>query len=256
MKAIIVDDEPLARERLRMLLNKESDLEILAEFGNGLEVIESFDELQSDLMFLDIQMPEMGGFELLKHLAHDQFPVVIFTTAYDQYALRAFETHAIDYLLKPFKPKRLQESLQRARDQIASKASRDVAKQLQNLLKSNELNKEDRQERYLQRLIVKFNDKVKLIKTAEVECIESAGNYVVAKVGKENHILRESLTALENDLHPSRFLRISRSAIVNLDFVKELSVLFKGEHAVVLLDGKELTMTRGMREMEKALKFF
>lgn len=256
MKAIIVDDEPLARERLRMLLNKESDLEILAEFGNGLEVIESFDELQSDLMFLDIQMPEMGGFELLKHLAHYQFPVVIFTTAYDQYALRAFETHAIDYLLKPFKPKRLQESLQRARDQIASKASRDVAKQLQNLLKSNELNKEDRQERYLQRLIVKFNDKVKLIKTAEVECIESAGNYVVAKVGKENHILRESLTALENDLHPSRFLRISRSAIVNLDFVKELSVLFKGEHAVVLLDGKELTMTRGMREMEKALKFF
>ncbi len=255
MKVIIVDDEPLARDRLKQLLRKESEVDVVGEFGNGLEVLERFEDLRPDLMFLDIQMPEMDGFELLDQWPSDQLPLIVFTTAYDQYALRAFETHAIDYLLKPFKPKRLTESLQRARDQLANRSSQDITRHLQTLLQQSGVVKENQKEKYLQRLIVKTEDKVKLIRTMDVECIESAGNYVVAKVGKENHILRESLTSLESSLPPSQFMRISRSAIVNLNFVKELSVLFKGEHALVLHDGKELTMTRGMREMEKILKF-
>jgi len=255
MKAIIIDDEPLARQRIRMLLEKEKDVQLIGEFQNGKEALRPIQELKPDLIFLDVQMPEMDGFQMLSKLPKDDLPTIIFTTAYDQYALQAFEIHAIDYLLKPFKPARFKEALQRARDHHNNRTSNDVSTKLQALLAATQTNESKPPDKYLQRLTVKSDDKITLVKTVDIECIESAGNYVVAKVGKENHILRESLSSLEQNLDPAQFLRISRGVIVNLEFVKELSVLFKGEYAVILKDGKELTMTRGIREMEQALRF-
>lgn len=255
MKAIIIDDEPLARQRIRMLLEKEKDIQLIAEFENGKQALDQIKNLKPDLAFLDVQMPEMNGFQLMHKLPKNEWPIIIFTTAYDQYALQAFEIHAVDYLLKPFKPARFKEAVQRAREQFENQTTRDVSDKLQSLLAATQSNETKPADKYLQRLTVKSDEKITLVKTSDIECIESAGNYVVAKVGKENHILRESLSSLDQDLDPSRFLRISRGAIVNLDFVRELSVLFKGEYAVVLKDGKELTLTRGIREMEQALRF-
>ena len=255
MKAIIIDDEPLARQRIRMLLENETDIRLIGEFQNGKEALTGIKKLHPDLVFLDVQMPEMDGFELLGKLPKNEWPIILFTTAYDQYALQAFEIHAIDYLLKPFKPARFKEAVQRALEQHSHQKTRDVSSQLQSLLASTLAAETKPGDKYLQRLIVKSDEKITLVRTIEIECIESAGNYVVAKVGKENHVLRESLSSLEQNLDPSQFLRISRGAIVNLDFVRELSLLFKGEYAVILKDGKELTMTRGIREMEQALRF-
>ena len=255
MKVMIIDDEPLARQRIRMLLEKELDVELIGEFQNGKDALSPIEKLQPELIFLDVQMPEMDGFQMLSKLSRNDWPIIIFTTAYDQYALQAFEIHAIDYLLKPFKPARFREALQRAREHHTHQTSQDVSSKLQALLASTGTNESRPADKYLQRLTVKSEERITLVKTTDIECIESAGNYVVAKVGKENHILRESLSALEQNLDPSHFIRISRGAIVNLEFVRELSVLFKGEYAVILKDGKELTMTRGIREMEQALRF-
>lgn len=255
MKALIIDDEPLARQRIRMLLEEEKDVQLIGEFQNGKEALPPIQEHKPDLIFLDVQMPEMDGFQMLSQLSKEDLPIIIFTTAYDQYALQAFEIHAIDYLLKPFKPARFKEALQHAREHQNNRTSKDVSNKLQALLAATQTSEPKQTDKYLQRLTVKSEEKITLVKTADIECIESAGNYVVAKVGNENHILRESLSSLEQNLDPSHFIRISRGAIVNLEFVRELSVMFKGEYAVILKDGKELTMTRGIREMEQALRF-
>ncbi|MBI5687717.1 MAG: response regulator transcription factor [Verrucomicrobia bacterium] len=250
IKTLIVDDEPLARERIRTLLAKEPDIEVLGECANGDEALAALKKQSADLLFLDVQMPEMDGFEMLSRLGKDALPAVIFVTAYDQHAVKAFEVHALDYLLKPFKQSRFKEAVQRVRDQIGRQQSADVSKRLIQLLG-------DRKPApaFLQRLTVKENERVVLVKVSQIEWIESAGNYVVLHVGKQNHILRETLAALEAQLDPKQFLRISRSTLVNLDQVRELQPLFKGEYVVVLQDGKQLPMTRGIRELEEKLRF-
>jgi two-component system LytT family response regulator len=250
IKTLIVDDEPLARERIRTLLAKEPDIEIAGECANGDDALAAMKKRPVDLLFLDVQMPEMDGFEMLGRLGKDALPAVIFVTAYDQHALRAFEVHALDYLLKPFKQSRFKEAVQRVREQVGRRQSDDVSKRLLQLLA-------DRKPApaYLHRLTVKENERVVLVKASQIEWIESAGNYVVLHVGKQNHILRETLAALEAQLDPKLFLRISRSTLVNLDQVRELQPLFKGEYAVVLHNGKQLPMTRGIRELEEKLRF-
>ena len=247
---IIVDDEPLARERIRSLLREEPDIEIVTECANGQEAVDAIRDKKPDLVFLDVQMPGMGGFEVLSNLSKVRLPLVIFVTAYDQHALKAFEVHALDYLLKPFKQTRFKETLQRAREALNNQQAGVVSKNLMALLGQAKPEKE-----YLARIPVKTGERVLFVKTALLEYIESAGNYVVLHVGKENHVVRETLTALEEKLDPKRFLRISRSTLVNVEQIKELQPLFKGEHVVVLHNGKQLTMTRGIREVQEALKF-
>jgi two-component system, LytTR family, response regulator len=177
-------------------------------------------------------------------------PAVIFVTAYDQHAVKAFEAHALDYLLKPFKPARFKETLQRAREQIANQQAGSVSQKLAALLGAASTERE-----FISRIAVRTGERTVFVKTAQIDYVESAGNYVVLHVGKESHVVRETLTALEENLDPKKFVRISRSTLVNADQIKELQPLFKGEHAVVLHNGKQLTMTRGVRELQEALKF-
>ena len=248
LRAIIADDEPPARERVRHLLRNHADVEIIAECANGPDAVAAVREHAPDLLFLDVQMPGLDGFGVLAALPSDKLPAVIFTTAYDQHALRAFDAHALDYLLKPFKPARFNEALQRARDHLARHDPSADTQRLIELLAR-------RTAQHLTRLPVKSGDKTLFIRARDIACIESAGNYIVVHTAAEQHVLRETLTDLESQLDPTQFLRVSRSAIVNLNHVRELQPMFKGDHAVILHSGKSIPMTRGLREVEKALRF-
>jgi two-component system, LytTR family, response regulator len=250
LRTIIVDDEPLARERVRTLLREESDVEILDECSDGAAAVAAIRKFAPDLVFLDVQMPGMGGFEVLRALESQRLPLVIFVTAYDQHALQAFEVHALDYLLKPFKQSRFKQTVQRAREVMASQQAGAVSKNLLELIAQAKPQPER-----LSRIAVRTGERVLFVKVEQIEYIESAGNYVVMHAAKENHVVRETLTALEEKLDPKQFLRISRSTLVNVDQIKELQPMFKGEHVVVLHNGKQLTMTRGIREVQAVLKF-
>jgi two-component system LytT family response regulator len=261
IRTLIVDDEPLARERIRSLLAQEPDIQIAGECANGTEALAAIKAHSPDLLFLDVQMPGMDGFELLRNLATEQLPSVIFVTAYDQHAVKAFEVHALDYLLKPFKQARFKQTVQRAREALASRQAGNLSKNLLAFLGSqaqpqSQLPAERRAEpELLTRIPVRVGERLLFVKTDQIDYIEAAGNYVVLHAGKEHHVVRETLTALEARLGPKRFLRISRSSLVNVDQIKELQPLFKGEHAVLLHSGKQLTMTRGLREVQELLKF-
>jgi two-component system LytT family response regulator len=257
IRALIVDDEPLARQRIQHLGRSEPALEIIAECASAVEALAAIQRHGPDLLFLDVQMPEMNGFELLQKLPREALPLVIFTTAYDEHALRAFEAHALDYLLKPFEPERFRSAVARAQEHLANRQASAAARGLLNLLATSQ-NSPARPDNkaYLTRLTIKTEDKVVVIKVADIDSIESAGNYVAVNAGKESHILRQTLNALEAQLDPENFLRVSRSAIVNLDRVKELQPMFKGEHIIVLQNGKRIQMTRGLlRDFEQALRF-
>ena len=215
IRALIVDDEQLARQRVRLLLGEESDVEIIDESEDGFEAVDQIQATKPDLIFLDVQMPEMDGFEVLRRVPQASLPVVIFTTAYDQHALRAFEVSALDYLLKPFKPTRFKEAVQRARDLIANKQAGVAARGLLALLGQT-----PEPAGQLTRLAVKTPGKVAFVELDQIQAIEAAGKYAVVHVGKVNHVLRESMTSLESHLPPQRFLRISRSVIVNIDQIQ------------------------------------
>ncbi len=250
IRALIIDDEPLARERVRSLLREEPDIEVLGECANGNEAVAAIKKHSPDLIFLDVQMPGLGGFDVLRALGKEHIPLVIFVTAYDQHALKAFEVHALDYLLKPFKQTRFKQTVQRARESLASRRAGAVHQNLLDLLGQAKPATE-----HLTRIPVKTGDRVVFVKTDQIHYIEAAGNYLVLHTAKENHVVRETLTALEEKLDPKQFLRINRSTLVNLEQIKELQPLFKGDHAMVLLNGKQLTMTRGIREVQEVLKF-
>ena len=248
IRALIVDDEPLARERIRILLRDEPDVEIAGECAAGAEAVAQIEKQNPDLLFLDVQMPEKNGFEVLQSVPIDTLPVVIFTTAFDQHAVRAFDAHALDYLLKPFKPARFKEAVQRARDHIANKKAGTAARGLLEMLAERTTTIR------LTRLAIKTDEKVLLIPVNDIDSIESAGNYVVAHVGKNEYVLRDTLTNLESKLPPGKFLRVSRSAIVNLDKVKELQPMFRGESVIILKDGRAVPTTRSIREIQEKLE--
>ena len=250
IRALIVDDEPLARQRVRLLLDEEPDLEVIGESEDGFEAVDQIQATRPDLVFLDVQMPEMDGFEVLRRVPKASLPVVIFTTAYDQHALQAFEAHALDYLLKPFKPTRFKESVHRARHLLANQQAGAAARGLLALLGQTPAAAGQ-----LTRLAVKTPGKVSFVELDQIQAIEAAGKYAVVHVGKENHVLRETMGSLESHLPPQRFLRISRSVIVNLDQVQELQPMFKGENRVVLKNGKSYPTTRPIREIQQRLEF-
>jgi two-component system LytT family response regulator len=253
IRVLIADDEPLARQRVRLLLAEEPGVEIIAECADGFEAVDQILATKPDLIFLDVQMPEMDGFEVLRRIPQASLPVVIFTTAYDQHALRAFEANALDYLLKPFKPTRFKAAVQRARERIADKQAGHTTRGLLALLDQAPAPRTHRGQ--LTRLAVKTPGKVTFVDLNNVHAIEAAGKYAVIHVGKENHILRETMSSLESNLPPQQFLRISRSVIVNLDQIQELQPMFKGENLVLLKNGKTYPTTRPLREIQQKLEF-
>jgi two-component system LytT family response regulator len=243
IRALIVDDEPLARQRISRMLRTAAEIELIGECTNGEQAVEAVLEQSPDLMFLDVQMPEMDGFEVLKALGNEKIPYVIFVTAYDQYALRAFEVFALDYLLKPFNEKRLQKAVQRAKEQIEKERTSHLATGISDLLR--ELRSKAK---YLDRLLLKEEGRARLVKTQQIDWIEADGKYIRLHIGKESHLMRESLTQLESRLDPQHFLRIHRSTIVNLNRIKEVQVWFYGEYRILLHDGTALMLSRTYRK--------
>ena len=253
IRVLIVDDEQLARQRVRLLLDEEPDVEVIGESADGFEAVDQIQVTRPDLLFLDVQMPEIDGFEVLRRVPRALLPIVIFTTAYDQHALRAFEANALDYLLKPFKPTRFKESVQRARELIANKQAGLAVLNARGLLAL--LGQTSARAGQLTRLAVKTPGKVTFVELDHIQAIEAAGKYAVVHVGKENHVVRETMSSLESNLPPQRFLRISRSVIVNIDQIQELQPMFAGENLVVLKNGKRYPTTRPSREIQQKLEF-
>jgi two-component system LytT family response regulator len=250
IRALIVDDEPLARARVRRFLASEKDVEIVGECRDGNAAIADVKRLKPDLMFLDIQLPEAPGFEVIEQIAGDHMPVVIFVTAYDQYAIQAFDVHAIDYLLKPYTRERFGRAVDRARKQLSNASRAEFDQRLLSLLE----HAAGGEQRHLQRLMIKSSGRIYFIKAEEVDWIGAEGNYVNLHVGRDAHLLRETMSHLATKLDPDKFVRIHRSTIVNADRVKELQPLFSGDYVVILRDGTQLNLSRAYRE--KSLKLF
>lgn len=249
IRTLIVDDEPLARRNLRLLLEQDPQIEIIEECRNGREAVKAIKSLSPDLIFLDIQMPEMDGFDVLASVGAAQIQSIIFVTAFDQYALKAFEVHALDYLLKPFDDERFRKALQAAKSQIEQRQLNKLSKKLLALLEERE--RADRPaaaKPYLTRLMIKLANRVVLLKVNEIDWIEADGNYAKLHVGRKSHLLREKMHDLEEQLDPDKFVRIHRSAIVNLDRIKEMHPHFNGDYIVVLEDGSQLKLSRTRRE--------
>jgi two-component system, LytTR family, response regulator len=242
IRAVIVDDEPLARRRIRSMLAGADDVEVIAECANGREAIEAIEESPPDLLFLDIQMPELDGFDVLQAIGVGQVPAVIFVTAYDQFALRAFETHALDYLMKPFDDERFEAALQRARGRIREQQGGDLDSRLRALLDEVRVDRG-----YLQRLVVPSGHRSVFIRTEQVDWIEAERNYIRLHVGGQTYLLRENMSRIEAALDPAMFCRIHRSTIVNIDRIQAVESLLRGEYLVVLHDGTKLTSSRSYR---------
>lgn len=245
IRALIVDDEAPARSRIRQLLRHESDFSIVGECANGGQAVEAIQKERPDLVFLDIQMPRLSGLEVCKAVAAAgvRLPLVIFVTAFDTYALNAFEVHAVDYLLKPFDQDRFRRALAHARTQLARSRQVDVQSRLAAVLQdlAPGSNKSER-------LVFKENGRIIFVRPENIDWIEADGNYVRLHTEEGAHYVRETLAGLESQLPPGKFMRISRSNIVNLDRVKELQPLFYGDYTVILHNGSRLSMSRSYRD--------
>jgi two-component system LytT family response regulator len=241
-KVLIVDDERLSRRRIRRLLALEPECEVMGECANGAEAVAMLNRSRPDILFLDVQMPELNGFEVIDALTELK-PLIIFTSAYEDYAVRAFEVHAFDYLLKPFDGRRFLESLHRAKSRILLDRAGTADTRLFALVES--LSKAQVSP---DRIAVRNNGRVVFVKLEEIDWIEASDNYACLHCGRETHVVRETMSELESRLNPAHFLRVHRSAIVNLDRIKELQPWFRGDYRVILRDGTELTLTKNHRE--------
>jgi len=248
VRAIIADDEPLARERVRSLLAGESDVEIVAECSNGAQTVKAAEEHRPDLLFLDVQMPRLNGFEVIEALGQTQVPVVIFTTAHDEHAIRAFEVSALDYLLKPFTEARFKTAIQRARDQLEKSRRRERSSQIAGLV-----NHVHAATPGGGRILVRSPERILFLKPDEIDHIEAAGNYVVLHAGKERHIVRETTAAMEARLTHAGFMRVSRSLIVNLARIREVQPVGPSQYSVLLKNGTRLDMTCSLSELQTRL---
>lgn len=239
IQAILADDEVLARQKLRQLLRTERDVEIVGESATASETVELARAARPDLLFLDIRMPGMDGFDIIGALALEQnmpMPSIIFTTAYDQYALRAFEVHALDYLLKPFTAERLQSAIQRMREHSLMDAKVDLLEK-----------QSDGSQGPTTRMVFKSRGRILFLSVSEIRWIGAEENYVRLCTGQETHLLRETMTHLEERLDPRLFLRVHRSFMVNLNFVKEVRTDTEGDAAVIMHDGQKIAMSRSFK---------
>ena len=242
-RILIADDEPLARERLKMLLVGQEGFEVVGECHDGPSTIDAIRRTKPDLVFLDVQMPGANGFDVVSALGEEELPLFVFVTAFDTYALKAFDVHALDYLLKPFDRDRFLQALARARQQLERPSNSDLRSRLLALVRDLEPAPQR-----LERFVIKSGGRVFFVRADEIDWIEAAGNYVKLHVGTETHLLRETMNAVEAQLPRETFYRIHRCHIVNIERVKELQPWFNGEYVVFLRTGARLTLSRGYRE--------
>jgi len=286
IRVLVVDDEPLAREGIKVRLEREPDVELVGEAMDGPEAVSAILSLRPDLVFLDVQMPGMDGFEVVERVAEVHLPVIVFATAYDEYALRAFEVHALDYLLKPVTARRFEEALRRARSEVARGAERETHRRLVQLLDAWRaaagaggnggngdaggsiaelpsaagaavgagdppplgLAPAGSSSPYLTRLVVRDGERFLLLRSEEVDWVESAANYVRVHARGASFLVRITMTELERRLDPARFTRIHRSTIVNTDRIREIRPEWHGDFDVVLTNGKSLRLSRSYRD--------
>lgn len=246
VRAVIADDEPLARTKLRLLLDSEAQIKVVAECHNGAQTLAAIRTCRPDLLLLDIQMPDLDGFQVLSEISPKEMPVVIFTSAYDQYAIRAFEAHALDYLLKPFDQSRLHQSIERARLEMRKSRDREITHRILDLL-SHVRSETQAVPEFDARLVIKTKGRIVFLNVDEIDWVEAAANDVRLNAGKESYLFRETISGTSERLNPSQFIRIHRSMIVNVRKIKELIPVNSGEYVVVLKSGKELSCSRGYR---------
>jgi two-component system LytT family response regulator len=244
IRAVIVDDEPLARDCVRIALEHHPEVEVVEECVNGEEAIAAIREHRPDLVFLDVQMPGLDGFDVIEEVGVEEMPVVVFVTAYDQHALKAFDVRALDYLLKPFDRDRFAESISRVRDAIEHSGSDEIGRRLLEIVRELRPGTPPRSDR----LVIKSAGRLFFLRIDEIDWVEAAGNYVKLHVGTDEHLLRETMNGIEQKLDPDAFFRIHRSRIVNMERIKELQPWFNGEYVVILHNGTKLTLSRGYRE--------
>ena len=243
LNCVIVDDEPMATEGLSSYVREISFLNLAGICENPVELSALLSKQAIDLVFLDIQMPELGGFEVLAAFEREATPYIIFVTAYDQYAVRAFEVHAFDYLLKPFDRERFDVAWHRVKEQIKVDQSGERESHILALLEELKSGP-----RHLERLVIKNGGRVFFLNVQDVYCIESEGNYVRVYDNQKGYLLRETISNLEEQLDPKQFRRIHRSAIVKIDRIKEMQPWFHGEYRIIMENGKELTLSRNYRQ--------
>ena len=251
IRALIVDDEPLAREWVRTAVAEDPELEVLGECGDGFEAAEAIRRLKPDLVFLDVQMPGLDGFGVLEALTPEEIPAVVFVTAFDQYAVRAFEAQAVDYLMKPFSKERVEEAVRRVRELVKGRSLEDFRESIARLVE-----KIRRDRSFPEWVLLKAEGKNVFVKVRDIDWIESSRNNVRIHVGPTIYLLHETTSAIASRLDPKKFLRIHRSAIVNIERIKELHPWFNGDYAVVLRDGTQLTLSSSYRDRLKEFRRF
>ena len=247
IRALIVDDEPIARHSVARLLREEADIAVIGEFGDGASALEAIRRLKPDLVFLDIQMPELTGIDVAASLGEEDLPATVFVTAYEQYAVRAFEANAVDYLVKPFSRERFDAMLRRARRRLAGEGGQAPAQVWQALAELR------REQGYARRLPVPLDGSVILLDVGRIDWIEASRNRARLHVGRDIYELRETMASLEQRLNPRHFARVHRSAIVNIERIRAIHPWFKGYHLVVLTTGQELRMSRYQHETFRGL---
>jgi two-component system, LytTR family, response regulator len=241
VRALVIDDEPLARKRIRALLEGEPGVEVAGEAGSGTEAVARIREIKPDLVFLDVQMPGMDGFSVLRALAPGPVPLVVFVTAHDDHAIRAFEVHAVDYVLKPVVEDRFRAAVRRALERVSASSADALSRQMASLLERLPAGSSDR-------LAVRSGERTMFVRFDDIDWIDVDGDYARLHVGKETHLLRETLTDLERRLPASRFLRIHRSFIVQADRIQSVQPWFKGDYVLTLRDGTRLQSGRTYRQ--------
>ena len=266
IRVLVVDDEPLARSGVCALLEQDEELEVIGEAASGREAVAAIRDLSPDLVMLDVQMPGFTGFDVIREIGPENMPPVVFITAYDQFAVRAFEVNAVDYLLKPLDDERFSQTIARAKKVVRQSHVGELSRRLADLLDrpagpgrnaapSREYSGAPpaRTPDLSDRLVVKSGGRVFFLRLDELDWIEAADYYVKLHVSGKTHLLRETMSALENRLDPRRFFRVHRSAIVNLDRIRELQPYFRGEHVLILQDGTKLKLSRSRREKLEAI---
>jgi two-component system LytT family response regulator len=251
IRALIADDEPLAREWVRSAIADDPDLDVIGEAGDGFEAAEAIRRLKPDLVFLDVQMPGLDGFGVLEALSPEEIPAVVFVTAFDQYAVRAFETQAVDYLMKPFSRERVEEAVRRVRELVKGRSLEDFRESIAKIVE-----KVRRDRSYPEWVLLKAEGKNVFVKVRDIDWIESSRNNVRIHVGPTLYLLHETTTAIASRLDPKRFLRIHRSAIVNIERIRELHPWFNGDYAVILRDGTQLTLSASYRDRLREFRRF
>jgi two-component system LytT family response regulator len=248
IRAIVIDDEPLARKALLRLLKNEPDINVIGQCSDGEAAVETIRRTNPDLVFLDVQMPELDGFRVVETIGANQMPVTIFVTAYDKYALEAFDANAVDYLLKPFAPDRLGRALRRARDRCVGRLDKDAAQRLFSLL-----DRTRSQSDYAQRLAVTVRGRILFVAVADIDGISAEGNYATLHASRKTYDVRETMQALMEKLDPREFVRIHLSTLVNVHRIREIRPRFQGSHFVLLQSGEELRMSRYQHEAVERL---